>query len=317
MSSDIPADRSAHWSCYWAGGSLTSLPQDFSGNYDGEIAEFWHAQCEPLADGSTVIDVCTGNGAVAMLVANSASRLNRQWQIIGVDAAAIDAQRIRRLHRGQSGADRVQFVGDQPFEQFALDPGSVDLMVSQYGIEYCHWRLAAERAFELLKPEGRLAMITHAPDSDMLMTMRVEAGEYERIERLKLLAAFNAWLEGRIGPDRLAKVVREARKIVGRAMRHNPSPLYRYVMEMLEGLWQVGPDNFHRYRAPVQTFHDQLSAGHGRLKDMLRVNEAMIADPGWTRVFESAGLQLLDQGELQYRQRHRIGHFRIFAKPAD
>ena len=66
-----------HWSEYWKTGVLTSLPSDFKENYDGELYEYWEsvllAQQTPLR----VLDVCTGNGAVAILLTEIAHKQRR------------------------------------------------------------------------------------------------------------------------------------------------------------------------------------------------------------------------------------------------
>ncbi|HEY9119557.1 MAG TPA: hypothetical protein VIN33_07345, partial [Marinobacter sp.] len=52
---------------YWRQGHLTSLPCGFSLNYDGEFLQFWHQQFALLGAGACVLDVCSGNGSIALL----------------------------------------------------------------------------------------------------------------------------------------------------------------------------------------------------------------------------------------------------------
>ena len=68
----------AQWSDYWAAGNLTSLPSDFAHNYDGEIKAFWFKIFDDLPDKSAILDVCTGNGAVAYLALDFAKANNNQ-----------------------------------------------------------------------------------------------------------------------------------------------------------------------------------------------------------------------------------------------
>ncbi len=316
MSSAPLSERSRHWSRYWAGGALTSLPQDFAGNYDGEIAAFWSRQCEQLPDGAVVVDVCTGNGAIALLIAAAARRLDRAWEITGLDAARIDIDQLARQHRGHAGllAD-VHLRGDVPFENITLADASVDLLVSQYGIEYCQWPAAASQSQRILKSGGRLALVSHAPDSDMLTTMRGEAEDYAHLERLGLLPAIASWLDGRIDAGQLRQHFGRTRRLIGRSKRARSSPLFASVMQMLDSMWRQPVEAYGRYRQPLQAFHDQMVSSQGRLLDMLRVNEAMIEADDWTEVFVEAGLERVDSGELLYRQRHRAGRFYIFNKP--
>ncbi len=316
MTGATRSDRSAHWSRYWAKGALTSLPQDFSGNYDGEIAAFWHEQFDRVPDGGHLVDICTGNGAIALLAADRARQLGREWHIIGLDAARLDPSQMAAQHRGHGYLlEHIELLDEQPFEVVSLKAGSVDLLTSQYGIEYCDWPRAANQAVRLLKTGGHLAMVSHAVDSDLLATMRNEAREYERIARLKFVPALTAWIDERIDARRFHQVVRDVRRAVGREYRHRPTPLYRYVLQVVETLWRAGQEQYPRYRQSLVAVRDELVSGHGRLADMLRVNEAMAEDPGWTRLFVDAGLIEIDGGELLYQQRHRVGRFNVFRKP--
>ena len=58
-------------------------------------------------------------------------------------------------------------------------------------------------------------------------------------------------------------------------------------------------------RPHLESYFAQTKFGFDRLNDMLRVNHAIGADPGWHRVFESAGLELGESGEIRYRGEHR------------
>lgn len=317
MPDSIPGNTEpVHWSSYWARGCLTSLPQDFRDNYDGEVADFWQRQFATLPDTASILDVCTGNGAIALLAADYGRRYQCRFGITGVDAARIDPGVIRARHPALAGlVQEIEFISRCRYEQLDRPADSFDLIVSQYGIEYCDWQAAAVRTARLLRPGGRFAMINHAADSDMLATMREEHDDYRHLAGLRLLPALEGWLADRIEAIRLHEVVRETYQALEREYRRRPAPLYRYVLDMLEGLLRVSPDDYHHYRSRIRDFHGQVSAGYGRLTDMLRVNEAMIARPGWTEVFETAGLVPVAQGGLDYRRQHSVGHYHVFALP--
>ena len=84
-------DSSDHWSEYWSRGCLTSLPEDFAANYDGEIAEFWRNAFQSVPAGGSVIDLCTGNGAIALLAAEYATREEQDLSITAVDGATVNS----------------------------------------------------------------------------------------------------------------------------------------------------------------------------------------------------------------------------------
>jgi 16S rRNA G1207 methylase RsmC len=75
MSDQSPESRAAaaeSWSHYWAGGPLHSRPNAFAGNYDDEIRDFWMTFFRSLPDGASILDIGTGNGAVAFLARDAA-----------------------------------------------------------------------------------------------------------------------------------------------------------------------------------------------------------------------------------------------------
>ena len=87
------ATQSDHWSDYWSRGSLTSLPQDFAANYDGEVAEFWQGAFSGLDDTGRMIDLCTGNGAIALLAAEYFASEKPDIEIVAVDATTFTGTR--------------------------------------------------------------------------------------------------------------------------------------------------------------------------------------------------------------------------------
>lgn len=63
------------WEQFWRHGSVTTFERSGNPNYDGEIREFWERQFATLREGARIVDLATGNGAVALLAAEySAAR---------------------------------------------------------------------------------------------------------------------------------------------------------------------------------------------------------------------------------------------------
>ena len=207
-------DRLDHeeWSRFWQRGTVTTFEGHFAGNYDGEIAEFWHAVLEPLPDGAVVVDLATGNGAVALLGAAWARERGRRLAITGLDMAAIDPVRVRAARPElEADLDAISLVGGTPLEATGLEPASVDLVTSQYGFEYGDTAAGSLEAARILRPEGRLAMILHHAESAILAQAREglaqvrfcieEEGLVDLAKRMVKL--FRALKPGGTGPGRL------------------------------------------------------------------------------------------------------------------
>ena len=306
-----------HWSEYWASGQLTSLPADFAVNYDGEIAAFWELQFQLVPYGGKVLDLCTGNGAVALLAAAYFETRQQGVAVTAVDAAKISPQSIAGRHPGlETTVAAVTFIDQSPVETLALPGDEFDLVTSQYGIEYCDWQPASAQAARVLRPGGRLALICHAASSDIVATMEMEARDYDLLASLGLLAGIRRFLGGSLSFNRFRKMLQVVHTDLVPAYRVSRAPLLAHVLRSLDRLLQVSEGQLRARRLQLASFARQLELGEARLADMLRVNRAIHAAPGWYREFETAGLRLLDSQEILYQGRHRSGRAYCFEKPA-
>lgn len=307
---------SEHWTEYWAGGQLTSLPADFAVNYDGEIAAFWAAQFERVPAGGKVLDLCTGNGAVALLAAGHFKAWQPAVAVTAVDAARIDPERIIRRHPGmEAEVAAVRFIDQSPVESLALPSAEFDLVTSQYGIEYCAWEEAAAQVVRVMRPGGRLALVCHAATSDIVTTMEMEARDYQALAALGLLPGIRRYLGGTLSFNRFRKMLQAVRAELVPAWRASHAPLFAHVLQTLDGLLRVSEAELRARRLQLAGFARQLELGEARLADMLRVNRAIHSAPEWYRAFESAGLRLVDSREILYQGKHRSGRACCFDKP--
>nr|WP_276610817.1 class I SAM-dependent methyltransferase [Wenzhouxiangella sp. XN24] len=292
------------------------MPADFAGNYDGEIAAFWETQFQGVPEGGKVLDLCTGNGAIALLAAGYFLAQQREASVTAVDAAKISLESMARRHPGREAEIAgVTFIDQSPVETLALPDAEYDLVTSQYGIEYCDWAPAAAQAARLLRPGGRLALVCHAASSDIVATMAQEAGDYEVLASLGLLKGLRRFLAGNLSFSRLRKLLQASRDRLTPAYRATRAPLFAYVMKTLEGLLTMNETQLRARRIELAAFVRQLELGEVRLNDMLRVNRAIHETPEWYRVFEAAGLRLLDSHEILFRGKHRSGHAYRFERP--
>jgi ubiquinone/menaquinone biosynthesis C-methylase UbiE len=308
--------RRRSWSRYWASGALTSLPEDFRANYDGEIRAFWHARSAEVPDGGQVLDVCTGNGAVALLVAEGLAGQGRSVRITAVDLADIQPARIgQRFPALAAFIERIRFVGNRPFEDIALGDASQDLIVSQYGIEYCEPEAAARQCARLLRPGGRLALITHATDSAMRSTMEQELAQYEAVAEAGLLDRADAWRSGSLD----AEGFKQALAGIDTAIRSQPnataSPLFAYVLSLTGQVARWTTAQLQAQRDAVIDAVEQLEDGRSRLDQMLGVHRLLESPKTFAAYFERAGLALDEHGPLTYRGTHAVGHRFLFSQP--
>ena len=162
-----PTDPSWAWDRYWHADRIASCMDGAErSNYDERIAAGWRTFFEALPPASRVLDLCTGNGAVASLAAEAGTGLS----VTGVDLADIDP--LRFVGRYGRAARSIRFVGKVDCADLPFDERSFDAVVSQYGIEYSPLERSLAEAVRVLAPKGRLRFGMHAADGRVVAAGR-------------------------------------------------------------------------------------------------------------------------------------------------
>ena len=160
-------DKRAAWDRFWSYDRLSSFGTGAgAGNYGEPIAAGWRDFFTSLADGSRVLDLCTGNGAIAILAVEAGDRL----KVTGADLAAVRPA-VFVSDRKEELA-QIHFLAGTPAEQLPLDDAMADAVVSQYGIEYSDMDRSIPEAVRVLAPGGRLRFATHAAEGSVAADTR-------------------------------------------------------------------------------------------------------------------------------------------------
>ena len=172
-----PASDAAAWDRYWAYGNLHSFSQVTAGNYAGPIAAFWSRQFEGIGDGDCVVDIATGNGAVALLALDAAEHAGRAPTIHGTDIAAIEPPRRLGDPALRERAARIRFHPRTAAEALPFEAGTVDLACSQFGLEYSDLARSVPELGRVVATGGRVALIAHHARSTAVEAARGEAAQ--------------------------------------------------------------------------------------------------------------------------------------------
>lgn len=170
--SPAPSASTNAWNRYWDKGYLHSCPGAFNGNYDNNIKAFWHSLFSYLPASSRVLDIGTGNGAVALLAQDFSQLNDLALQIEGIDAAEIRPQQA--AERMGLSAAAVHFRSGIRCEQTDYGDACMDLVCSQYAIEYSDVQSSLQEIARILKPGGSAGFIVHHADADIIRTSRNE-----------------------------------------------------------------------------------------------------------------------------------------------
>ena len=161
------------WDRYWHYDRIASC---FDGagatNYDACVAEGWRDFFGGLPAGARILDLCTGNGAAALIAAEVG-----RFEIHAVDQAAIDPPAFVTRHVREMAA--IRFVPGTNVEALPFPDGRFDAVISQYGIEYSDLARSVPEAVRVAAPGGRLRFVVHAADGEVAAGARIVIAEAE------------------------------------------------------------------------------------------------------------------------------------------
>lgn len=148
------------WTAFWRTGSGASCFE--SSETEVRLTQVWDEFVDELPGGARLLDLATGNGAVARCCAARARVRDKDLHIEAVDAADIDPPSYlpdpERLFR------RIRFRSGIRLEALPFADHSFDGVVSQFGFEYADEARATAEATRVLAPGGRLRLVMHALD---------------------------------------------------------------------------------------------------------------------------------------------------------
>ncbi|RAK01854.1 class I SAM-dependent methyltransferase [Aliidiomarina maris] len=160
-----------HWTTYWQSTpSLNSFAEGTSRDgYNGELKAFWDSEFAACNDSACILDLATGNGAIALLAAKYKQTQALQFKIFASDAADIKPLE----NAGLSMQDKkllscVDFFPNTRNEALGFSNASFDLVVSQFGFEYGAPESSIIEIERVLKPGGRAVLLVHHVDSSIV-----------------------------------------------------------------------------------------------------------------------------------------------------
>lgn len=141
------------WDQYWRDGRLASCGGEGGAAYQAAITEGWREFFRTLPDGSRILDVCTGNGAVARVAEETARERGIRFEIEAFDGAVIA--------RSGSGS-MIHFRSRVRAESLPYPDASFDVVVGQYGLEYTDLERSLPELARVSAPGCRVRFMTHA-----------------------------------------------------------------------------------------------------------------------------------------------------------
>jgi SAM-dependent methyltransferase len=262
-------DSTFAWDQYWRDGRLASCGGEAGANYQPAIAEGWRRFFGSMANGARVLDICTGNGAVARLAAEVASARNARVTIDAVDAAELHPMGMG------AGADMIRFLPRTPAEHLPFPDDSFDFIVGQYAIEYTELDRTLAELQRVSHPHARLRFVTHASNSIVVQGARAQLADVQRLVQTGIFETAEALVRTTTA-DPLAAGSAGARNkflVALRSLRDGEATtgdlrMYRNVGSVLvhaiQHLPQLGPapvlDKIAETATAIKAHHARLSA---------------------------------------------------------
>jgi len=197
-------DRYSQWSNFWQQGFITTFGRSKPDNYAGVVRDFWREKFLDLPSRSRVLDVATGNGAIATLAATVGAEKSKQFFIAATDAAQINPS-VDIDEREKAIRQQIEFHSGTPCEKQPFDDNYFDFVSSQFGFEYADIDKTIPEMHRVLVPGGYFVAISHHVDSQLIKAANAELEVYRyALDELNVFGTVRAYFEvlGELGGDR-------------------------------------------------------------------------------------------------------------------
>lgn len=169
----------SHWERYYRTGAVASCPTTAEGDYDQELRTVWESFLQPFPPGAQILDIGTGNGAVAGIANALSMQLGRQWQIHACDAAEIDP--TQHVPDGVTRFAGVQFHPHVASEQLPFEDAQFDAVTGLYALEWSDATQSLPEIARVLKPGGQALFVLAHADAPMVESARATQRIADRI----------------------------------------------------------------------------------------------------------------------------------------
>ncbi|MGD8977233.1 MAG: methyltransferase domain-containing protein [Gammaproteobacteria bacterium] len=272
------------WNRYWEHGFLTSCAGAFSGNYEGTLKSVWERFLAECPQGSRVLDICTGNGAIAM-IANEISRIRSlDLEIHAIDSAVI--RPLATVRHDRELLEGIRFYSETPAESTPFPDGHFDAITGQYAFEYTSEDGCVAELARITAPGGRLQFVIHHAGSVVIETSREELRNGAIIlDETRIFDVARALME-RVGATRTAEERRalaadpdaESKRAalnrgaerLSRAAESSPHPeLLHLALERISGAYKALGQGAGQALEHLAAGRGEIEANVARLEDLM------------------------------------------------
>jgi len=309
-----------HWERYYRTGAVASCPLGPRGEYTQELRGVWEAFFAALPDGASMLDVGTGNGAVALIARETALSLGRHFEIHATDLAQIDP--LRDVHEGARRFGDIRFHPNVATEHLPFGGGTFDAVSGQYALEYTAVDQSLREIGRVLKPGGQALFILHHAQSIVACKARESLQQSSLVlEQTKVFRKLRSHIQGwqrsqAVARKTLAELA-QAIDTLRDAARQLQDPLtldvsIDAVSKLLAARGELSPAALDREITGVE---EDVRASTRRLQDLIRYARTDADMQGIAAHAADAGLEIRELA-LQHHAGDRLVGWRLrLARP--
>ncbi|MBT8143090.1 MAG: class I SAM-dependent methyltransferase, partial [Gammaproteobacteria bacterium] len=187
-------EKIAGWDQYWAHGFLTSCADAFRGNYEGAMRGTWETAFSALPAGSRILDVATGNGAIALIAAATARDQGKKFSIDAFDLARIDPHKATaRQHREL--LDDIRFHPRVDAAALPFADAEFDFVCGHFALEYTAVERAVAELDRVCDKQAAGLFVMHHANSVILQTTAEEKRHLALLDETALFEHAGAFID--------------------------------------------------------------------------------------------------------------------------
>lgn len=284
------------WSLYWSDDRLYSCVAQSSDEDQKYLNQLWQSFSQTLEPDSRLLDLATGNGAVAAALLSA----NNELLIDAIDKASIDPKRFLKK---KGDLVKVNFHADTDIFDLLFEHSTFDAITSQFGIEYADLSKASLQVLDYLKVGGRFQYIVHHVQSGIVLSSKNKIMELEQLtQEYGVLETLIEALGGRadfaqleaVGQDYLTKDFIRSEQVSGQVFVGIERIITNFPAHPKESL-NLGVSMDLRVRSELT-----------RLRQLIVAAQTESAMDSWQKEISAAGAEAtfspvyLDSGEQEY-----------------
>lgn len=322
-----PVKTQWFWDRYWQADRLTAcLADPATGNYEPAIREAWEQFFAGLADGVRLLDIGTGNGAVAIIAFEAAARGGKHFDIHGVDRADIDPARF--THAAPAA---IRFHGRTPVESLPFPAAHFDAITGQYALEYTDIERSLKELNRVAKPGARLRFVLHAEGARPVSAAKAGLDDIiYAMDTLRILDQARALMRGAFAFERAerrdagleteARAAREnylvsARTLDERYSRSTDKGLLEEILGSVRYAWDHRREFTLDYiLAGMDAIETEARAYRARLENMCAVALTRAGAEELCRDLSAAGFENVSLSEFRTRNREDFWGWQLTAR---